>query len=82
MMSTTMPLFAVDGYWHPVTRSDVRARRLADRHYSRQTVGAVDFMASGETFVMLTAAADAVWGVIHNLDPAGNWRWTFGKVWR
>lgn len=68
-------LFPVEGYWHRVRRSDVRARALADRHYSRQTPGAREFMASGRTLVLLTLDADAVWGAIENLDPAGGRRW-------
>jgi hypothetical protein len=69
--------FEPDGYWHPVRRCDPRARALADRHYSRQTVGAIDFMASGRTLVLLHdgCGGQAVWGAIENLDPAGNRRW-------
>lgn len=70
-----MTLFPFDGAWHQVRRSDPRARVLADRHYSRQTIGAVEFMASGKTFVLLTLDACAVWGVIENMDPAGGRRW-------
>ncbi len=60
--------------WQQVKRSDVRARELADRHYSRQTVGAVDFMASGKTWVLFAEHEDrsrAVWGCIQNMDPVG-----------
>lgn len=59
--------------WEHVKRCDPRARALADRHYSRQTVGAQEFMPPGRTFVLLRAAA--VWGVVENDDPAGNRRW-------
>lgn len=69
-----MKLFPFDGHWTPTTRTDVRARDLADRHYSRQTIGARDFMASGRTLVMLVENW-AVWGVIENLDPVGALRW-------
>lgn len=72
---TQAVLFALEGAWLKVKRSDKRARSLADRHYSRQTVGARDFMSSGRTFVLLTHDARAVWGVIENLDPAGGLRW-------
>lgn len=72
---TQASLVAFDGHWHRVKRTDPRARALADRHYSRQTVGAAEFMASGRTLVLLTADACAVWGAIENLDPAGNRRW-------
>lgn len=68
-------LLPADGYWRKVRRCDVRARHLADRHYSRQTVGATDFMASGRVLVLLTQDALGVWGVIENLDPVGNRRW-------
>lgn len=46
---------------------------MADRHYSRQTIGAAEFMGPGRAFVML--AERAVWGVNENLDTAGNMRW-------
>lgn len=70
-------LFEPDGYWSRVRRTDRRARALADRHYSRQTPGAAEFMASGRVLVMLAelSGAFAVWGAIENLDPAGNRRW-------
>lgn len=67
--------FFEDGAWHVVRRCDVRARELADRHYSRQTPGARDFMANGRTLVLLTDDGLAVWGAIENLDPAGGRRW-------
>lgn len=44
---------------------------LADRQYSRQTPGAVDFVPPGRKLVLLTDDARAVWGVCENLDPAG-----------
>lgn len=68
-------LLPVDGYWSKVRRTDRRARALADRHYSRQTVGAAEFMASGRVLVMLACDGLAVWGAIENMDPAGNRRW-------
>ncbi len=64
-----------DSPWRQVRRCHPAARALADRHYSRQTPGAVDFMASGRTFVLLAHDHSAVWGAIENLDPAGNLRW-------
>lgn len=70
-MSAQPALFDMGGRWHAVDRCDVRARRLADRHYSRQSPGAVDFMAAGVTLVLLTDCERAVWGAIENLDPAG-----------
>jgi len=71
----TLALFEFEGHWHHVNRRDVRARLLADAHYSRQTPGAVDFLANGRTFVLITLDERAVWGVIENLDPAGGHRW-------
>lgn len=41
---------------------DQHARALADRHYSRRTVGSAQFMPPGQTLVLLTPAADAVFG--------------------
>lgn len=67
--------FAQDRRWWKVRRVHPAARALADRHYSRQTVGAVEFMSSGQTLVLLTEDQRAVWGVIANLDPAGGLRW-------
>ena len=68
-------IFASEDRWEVVKRCDPRARELADRHYSRQTVGAVDFLPCGRTLVLLTTCALAVWGVVENLDPAGQLRW-------
>lgn len=55
--------------WRRVKRCDVAAREMADRHYSRQTPGAQEFMPPGRTFVMLTPDDRAVWGVIENQAP-------------
>lgn len=74
-MSAALNLFPFDGHWGQVRRDDVRARELADDHYSRQTPGSKDFMSSGKTLVLLTSDALAVWGVIENMDPAGGLRW-------
>lgn len=47
--------------WHVSGRADPRALPLADRHYNRQKVGSKQFVPPGRCFVLLTAAADAVW---------------------
>lgn len=60
--------------WRPVKRVDVRARALADRHYSRQTPGHREFMPPGRTLVMVTADASAVWGAVENWFK-GERRW-------
>lgn len=67
-------LFPPTDFWREVKRSNQQARVLADRHYSRQTVGAYEFMPNGETFVLLKWGEDAVWGVCLNKDMAGNFR--------
>jgi hypothetical protein len=61
--------------WRRVTRCDPAARALADRHYSRQTIGAAGFLPPGTTLTLLSRDGKAVWGVCENLDPAGNRRW-------
>lgn len=48
--------------WCVVKKFDARAVALADRHYSRRKVGSPQFMPPGETLVLLTADALAVWG--------------------
>lgn len=38
--------------WHISNRCDSLARQIADRHYSRQTVGAANFVQPGRCFVL------------------------------
>lgn len=69
------------GRWQRVTKFDQRARRIADRHYSRQSVGSPQFMPNGKTLVLLSDDGRAVWGVCENLPPnppgaAPRWRCT------
>jgi hypothetical protein len=59
--------------WSQVRRSDVSAREMADRHYSRQTPGAAEFCPPGRTFVLLGDAC--VWAAVENLDAVGVRRW-------
>lgn len=61
--------------WSKVSTYDARARALADRHYSRQKRGTLQFMPPGRRLVLLTDCARAVWGVVLNLDPCGVLRW-------
>lgn len=69
------------GAWEHVKRVDTRARILADRHYSRQTIGHREFMPPGRTFVLIVRSdsapcgASAVWGVCENLGMDGVRRW-------
>ena len=50
--------------WQTSWRADPRAARIADRHYSRQNVGADQFMPAGRAAVFLVQneAGQAVWG--------------------
>jgi len=54
VISSVMP-------WVRTSRADARAAALADRHYSRKTVGAAQFVPPGRCLVLLTEAADALW---------------------
>lgn len=84
MNAIVMDLFPAPTWpWENVRRDDVRVRELADRHYSRQTIGAKDFMGPGRTFVLLAEFCSrlpeangtrAGWGVNDNLDPIGERR--------
>lgn len=52
--------------WKVSHRCDPAGRALADRHYSRQSIGAKNFVQPGKTFVLVHEAdylegADAVW---------------------
>lgn len=82
MSAPRLPGLDGDGLWHAVRRTEPRARALADRHYSRQTPGAPEFLNAGQTLVLLTDDALALWGVLLNRDPwarvnrgAEVWRW-------
>lgn len=48
--------------WHLSHQADKQACLLADRHYSRKTIGSGQFMPPGRMIVLLTEHADAVWG--------------------
>lgn len=48
------------GYWRLTCDGDVDARRLADRHYSRKTIGANLFCGPGEKMVLITVDKKAV----------------------
>jgi hypothetical protein len=43
--------------WRQSYRADPRARELADRHYSRQKIGAAQFCPAGSAFVLYAATA-------------------------
>lgn len=47
--------------WQESWRDDPLARRLADRHYNRQSPGSSGFAPPGACLVLRTPAADAFW---------------------
>ena len=47
--------------WQLSWRADPVARRLADRHYNRQAVGAAQFVPPGACVVLRTPEGDAAW---------------------
>ncbi len=49
------------GPWIVTNKGDVSCRLLADRHYSRQSVGDKQFCRPGKNMVLRTPNADAVW---------------------
>lgn len=69
--------FLTPQVWSHVPIEDPRARELADRHYSRQTVGAKGFVPAGQRFCLLheDAGGRAVWAVCRNMDPTGRVQW-------
>jgi hypothetical protein len=59
--TTGTGIAGADMPWLLSTRADPVARRLADRHYSRQTVGARQFVPPGRCCVFVTACERAYW---------------------
>lgn len=51
-----------DMNWQITHRADKAACRLADRHYSRQSHGTLNFMPPGRCLILVTPEGDAVWG--------------------
>lgn len=49
-------------YWQRVTKFDPRSASLADRHYSRRTIGSPQFMPPGQTIILLGVDNAAVFG--------------------
>lgn len=47
--------------WVRTWRADPRVRALADRHYSRKSIGAAQFAPPGRNLTLRTFAADAAW---------------------
>lgn len=75
-MSGAQLLLVDDGAtWIKVNHDDDGGRALADRHYSRQTIGARDFAPPGRKLVLATRDERAVWAAVCNLDPRGGLHW-------
>jgi hypothetical protein len=49
------------GPWMVTNKGDTTCRMLADRHYSRQTIGHPMFTRPGRNLVLKTAMGDAAW---------------------
>jgi len=49
-------------HWRLTNKGDWRAAAIADDHYSRRTPGSPQFMPPGETIVLISYEADAIWG--------------------
>lgn len=84
----TQLAFAIDErpMWQRIDVEDPRGAELADRHYSRQTVGARGYMPPGLRFALWyddghgyqdrhRPSGAALWAVVCNLDPVGKLRW-------
>lgn len=63
------------GPWLVTHKGDRACRLLADRHYSRQHVGAPMFTRPGHNLVLRTAAADAVWVTWSGIRDDGLQAW-------
>jgi len=59
------------GPWIVTHKGDQTCRVLADRHYTRQTVGHAQFCRPGRNLVLRTAAGDAVWVVWFGIRDDG-----------
>lgn len=69
--------FAPTLLWSHVPIEDPRIAALADRHYSRQTIGARGAIAPGKRFAFhhVGPIGEAAWGVVYNKDPVGTYQW-------
>lgn len=61
--------------WHLSWRADQAARVIADRHYSRQNIGAPQFVPPGRCLVLRTAEAGALWVTSWPLAEYVQHRW-------
>lgn len=63
------------GPWLVTHKGDRSCRLLADRHYTRQTVGSPQFCRPGRNLVLRTAAGDAVWVTWSGIRDDGLQAW-------
>lgn len=61
--------------WERTWRADPRGRAIADRHYNRRSVGAVDFVPPGQCVVLITPGADALWVTSWQLPEYSTHAW-------
>lgn len=80
MPQGSLDLGGATGLWHHVPIEHPPGRELADRHYSRETPGAVGYVPPGERFLLEHcgvnlggAPALAIWAVCRNRFR-GQWR--------
>jgi hypothetical protein len=74
---TAHPMLNLPQYeqWMTTHKGDISCRKLADRHYSRQTIGDPQFCRPGRNLVLRTAAGDAVWVTWHGIRDDGLQAW-------
>ena len=72
MKGLVLSLFP-DTIWHRTNKFSPTGAALADRHYSRRTVGARQFMPPGQTLVLETGDGLALFGW-HRPDPTSGIR--------
>jgi hypothetical protein len=64
-------------------KGDTTCRMLADRYYSRQTIGHPMFTRPGRNLVLNKALGDSVWvtwrGIRDDSLDASRWTWTQSK---
>jgi hypothetical protein len=61
MNQLMMDIAISNTHWIRVNKGDASCRELADRHYSRQHIGASMFCRPGRNLVLRTALGDAAW---------------------
>lgn len=74
-MNQPMFNFPQHGMWMITHKGDRSCRLLADRHYSRQTIGAPQFTRPGRNLVLRTADGAAVWVTWDGIRDDGMQAW-------